>query len=141
MFIIQTFKYLVIAIAVPLYQFVARPYFSQCIPKILTKIGLSLLFFSLLSSTAYNVLLSQALSKMNMTTIIFLCKHNNNCQIIQEVNSSSIGVCKVFVYLSSFQENISSCSDNKYHCNSTFIYSYNPDGEPFPSLNWICRLI
>ena len=39
---IQTFNYLVIVVAVPLYQFVARPYFFRCIPKMLTKIGIGL---------------------------------------------------------------------------------------------------
>ena len=101
-------------------------------------IGLLFNFFSLLNaSTTYNVLMSQVVSQMNVTTTALLCNYSKVCQIIQKINSSEIDVCNVLIQPTSYQENLPQCANSSSYCVASYSYSYSAEGGPFPSLYWI----
>ena len=136
MFIVTAFRYLVVAVVIPVYQFVVRPYFHRHIPKMLTKMGIGLLitFFSLLVITAYHRLIFEAMSQMNMTTTVQLC-NNTGCHTIWENCSSIINVCNISLHPESKQDNLPQCADG--NCETKHNYSLKANSPRFPSLFWI----
>ena len=95
-------------------------------------IGLLFIFFSLLASTTYNVLMSQVVSQMNMTTTVQLCNYSKVCQIIQKINNPEIDLCNMLIQSTLYQENLLQCANSSRNS-----YSYSAEGELFPSLHWI----
>ena len=130
---------LVIAIAIPAYQFCIRPYLSRRIPNMLTRMGIGLLFIliSLLATTTYNIVFSHVVSELNITSLPTVW---NGSECETAVNFSSSVVCSS---LKGFFQSLPSNEDGRYLLHPLngsvpcFSRSYTTYDNYLPSFYWL----